>query len=75
MSSWTCGRHRETSAQCDFHDRVSRVALLPIGAVEQHSRHLPLGTDSLIAETGCPRHRDRAAREGSLAAHGERRRQ
>lgn len=25
------------------------VAVLPIGAVEQHSRHLPLGTDAMVA--------------------------
>jgi len=27
------------------------VALIPFGSVEQHSLHLPLGTDSIIAET------------------------
>jgi len=27
------------------------VALVPFGSVEQHSLHLPLGTDSIIAET------------------------
>ena len=27
-----------------------RVAILPIGATEQHSRHLPLCTDSILAE-------------------------
>jgi Uncharacterized protein, putative amidase len=26
------------------------VGLLPIGSVEQHGPHLPIGTDSLIAE-------------------------
>lgn len=29
--------------------RVARVALLPVGAVEQHGPHLPLGTDWYIA--------------------------
>lgn len=27
----------------------TRIAILPIGAIEQHGRHLPLGTDWLIA--------------------------
>lgn len=31
-------------------DRGRAVALLPIGAVEQHGPHLPLGTDLMIAE-------------------------
>lgn len=31
-------------------DRVSAVAILPVGAVEAHGPHLPLGTDVVIAE-------------------------
>lgn len=31
-------------------DRARTVAVLPIGAVEAHGPHLPLGTDGLIAE-------------------------
>ncbi len=27
----------------------ARLALLPVGSLEQHSRHLPLGTDSIVA--------------------------
>ena len=30
-------------------DRSRTVALLPVGAVEAHGPHLPLGTDGLIA--------------------------
>lgn len=37
------------SDEADF-GAAAPVALLPLGAVEQHSRHLPLGTDSLIVE-------------------------
>lgn len=28
-----------------------RMAILPVGATEQHSRHLPLATDTLVVET------------------------
>lgn len=38
------------SDECDFSGAHAPVAVLPIGAVEQHSLHLPLGTDVLIAE-------------------------
>ena len=31
-------------------DRASAVAILPVGAVEAHGPHLPLGTDVLVAE-------------------------
>jgi len=31
-------------------DRARTVAVLPVGATEQHGRHLPLGTDTAIAE-------------------------
>lgn len=39
------------SAEMDFRTGGAPVAVLPLGAVEQHSRHLPLGTDAIIAET------------------------
>lgn len=32
-------------------DRARTVAILPVGAVEAHGPHLPLGTDVVIAET------------------------
>ena len=31
-------------------DRINAVAILPVGAVEAHGPHLPLGTDVIIAE-------------------------
>lgn len=34
----------------DFASRTGPVAIVPIGAFEQHGSHLPLNTDSLIAE-------------------------
>lgn len=39
------------SDEMDFRGLRGPIGLLPLGAVEQHSRHLPLGTDALIAET------------------------
>ena len=40
-------------------DRVDTVLLLPLGAVEAHGPHLPLGTDVVIADAMC----EAAARE------------
>lgn len=34
-------------------DRLHEVALLPIGATEQHGPHLPTGTDTIIARSLC----------------------
>ena len=33
-----------------WRDRSDSVAILPVGAVEAHGPHLPLGTDVIIAE-------------------------
>jgi len=41
---------RTTRAQAE---RVRGVLLIPVGSCEQHGPHLPLGTDSIIAETIC----------------------
>ena len=34
-------------------DRDRTVLLLPIGSIEQHGRHMPLGTDTMIAMSVC----------------------
>jgi creatinine amidohydrolase len=35
--------------------RAGAVCLLPVGSLEQHGRHLPVGTDSLLVEEVCVR--------------------
>src|SRR5262245_58513915 len=38
-----------TSPDIDGLDRGRTVVVLPVGSVEQHGRHLPVGTDSVLA--------------------------
>ncbi len=38
-----------TSPEIDGLDRDRTVVLLPLGSVEQHSNHMPVGTDTLLA--------------------------
>ena len=35
--------------EIDALDRANTVLILPVGSVEQHGRHLPLGTDTILA--------------------------
>lgn len=39
-----------TSAEIGALDRDKTVVILPLGAVEQHGNHMPLGTDTLLAQ-------------------------
>lgn len=39
-----------TQAQAELALRQAALAVLPVGAVEAHGNHLPLGTDNLLAE-------------------------
>ncbi len=45
-------------------DRSRAVAILPIGAIEAHGPHLPLGTDVVISEAMARRGGERLADEG-----------
>ena len=38
-----------TSPEIDALDRDRTVLVLPVGSVEQHGRHMPLGTDTMLA--------------------------
>lgn len=38
-----------TAAEIDALDRTRAVVVLPLGSVEQHGHHMPLGTDSLLS--------------------------
>jgi len=38
-----------TSPEIDALDRDATVVLLPVGSVEQHGNHMPLGTDTMLA--------------------------
>ncbi|MDQ6434266.1 creatininase family protein [Mesorhizobium sp. LHD-90] len=38
-----------TSPEVDLLDRDATVLVLPLGSVEQHGRHMPLGTDTMLA--------------------------
>ncbi len=45
-------------------DRVRAVAILPVGAVEAHGPHLPLGTDVIIAEAMAKSGAEKLANDG-----------
>ncbi|RPH83777.1 MAG: creatininase family protein, partial [Desulfobacteraceae bacterium] len=45
----------EAMTMTEFHQRLrtSRTVLLPVGSVEEHGNHLPLGTDTIHALEVC----------------------
>lgn len=42
-----------TDPEIDALDRERTIVLLPLGSVEQHGRHMPVGTDSILAHSVC----------------------
>ena len=63
MSVWIQDLSWEEFAQ--RRDAGSCVAILPVGSVEQHGRHLPLGSDTMVAMTVAE---DAAGKTGALVA-------
>jgi len=53
-------RHWQSLRTTDFPAPPGAVAVLPVGALEQHGPHLPLGTDLLLAEALASRAADQA---------------
>jgi creatinine amidohydrolase len=47
--------------------QAGAVVLLPVGALEQHGEHLPIGTDSLLVEAVCLAAAERAQRDVLVA--------
>jgi creatinine amidohydrolase len=52
-----------TSAEIGALDRERTIVLLPIGSIEQHGSHMPVGTDTILAESVA---RGAAARRADL---------
>ncbi|GEA18019.1 creatininase family protein [Moorella sp. E306M] len=40
-----------TSEAIDAFNREETIVLLPVGATEQHGKHLPVGTDTMILKS------------------------
>ena len=47
--------------------RAGAACLLPVGSLEQHGEHLPVGTDALLVETVCLRAAELARRDAVVA--------
>ena len=54
-------------AEAAARGRAGAVCLLPVGSLEQHGEHLPVGTDSLLVETVCLRAAALARRDVAVA--------
>ncbi|WP_223066952.1 creatininase family protein [Paenibacillus caui] len=57
---------RLTSKQIREMDKEKALVILPVGAVEQHGPHLPVMTDTLIAEATLTQALDKADRDAGL---------
>ena len=56
-----------TRAEARERGRAGAVCVLPVGSLEQHGEHLPVGTDSLLVEHVCLHAAERASRDAVVA--------
>lgn len=63
MTIWSDTASPDIAAAIARTDRGREVALVPVGAIEQHGPHLPVGTDTIVASALCA---DAAALTDSL---------
>ena len=53
MTSWSDTPSPDLAAAAARADRGHEVGLVPVGAIEQHGPHLPVGTDTIVASALC----------------------
>lgn len=53
MTIWSDTASPDLAAAAARTDRGHEVGLVPVGAIEQHGPHLPVGTDTIVASTLC----------------------
>ena len=63
MTIWSDTASPDLAVAAGRSDRGHEVGLVPVGAIEQHGPHLPVGTDTIVASALCA---DAGAATGSL---------
>ena len=53
VTTWSETASPDLAAAAARTDRGHEVGLVPVGAIEQHGPHLPVGTDSIVASALC----------------------
>jgi creatinine amidohydrolase len=53
VTTWSDIASPDLAAAIARTDRGHEVGLVPVGAIEQHGPHLPVGTDTIVAEALC----------------------
>ena len=53
VTIWSDTASPDLAAAVGRRDRGHEVGLVPVGAIEQHGPHLPVGTDTIVASALC----------------------